>query len=181
MLEVTPNAVPLSCRSIMWCKEIPIKTLCFVWRAAMGRIPSKVAIQNRGVPVSVKNCSSCGSDYEDADHILVACPFAMQVWRWIWSWCGLQSQNFQSINDLLISLGATGGCTRRRLMLHAIFYGTLWCLWKARNDRTFTNKSSSASRVTDEILSLTFSWFKYRGNLGNCFWPLWCISPFGCM
>ena len=147
----------------------------------MGRIASAEALQKIGIHVSSAGCKWCGFDPENADHILVTCPYAKKVWSWIWKWAGVQDQNFCSVNALLNFVETRGRNTTEKMMLATISYGVCWTLWKTRNERIFRSCFSSASRITDEIISLVFFWFKYRGNLANCNWQVWCIRPFDCM
>ena len=73
---------------VSWHREIPIKVIGFVWKAAQGRIASAVALTSRGIPIASTACSRCG-DPEDADHILISCHFAIQVRKEISDWCGI--------------------------------------------------------------------------------------------
>ena len=36
-------------RITTWIHEVPLKFMCFIWRANLGRIPSAVALKDRGV------------------------------------------------------------------------------------------------------------------------------------
>ncbi|KAL4584021.1 hypothetical protein LXL04_008611 [Taraxacum kok-saghyz] len=78
---------------VSWRKDIPIKVIGFVWKVAQGRIASAAALSNRGVPVMSTACTRCGS-LEDADHILVACPFATKVRDQISTWIGVPLPTF---------------------------------------------------------------------------------------
>nr|KAJ0202920.1 hypothetical protein LSAT_V11C500233050 [Lactuca sativa] len=49
---------------ISWYKLIPLKVLTFVWRAALGRIPTKMALAGRGIQVQNSYCSACIGEEE---------------------------------------------------------------------------------------------------------------------
>ena len=79
---------------IDWSKIIPIKVTTFIWRAVMGKIPSAMALSHRGVNVDTYSCSSCIDGLEDANHILVRCPYAISITDDILGWCGLHQVKF---------------------------------------------------------------------------------------
>lgn len=121
---------------VKWCKEIPIKVICFVWRAAIGRIPSAEALSSRGIPVSTLSCGLCG-EIETVDHILVSCPIASKVRDWICNWCGISLDSPTSTRGILDFVSKWGRCPKKRNVLTMIAYGLFWSLWRARNDKSF--------------------------------------------
>ncbi|KAL4562127.1 hypothetical protein LXL04_034321 [Taraxacum kok-saghyz] len=72
---------------VNWCKLIPIKVTSFIWRAAMGRIPSVVALSQRGITIDTCACIYCIDGLEDA--ILVTCPPSPLMLR-VLSFTGLE-------------------------------------------------------------------------------------------
>ena len=178
-IEVNPNLPPSA--AIKWRKEVPHKVLCFTWRAMLGRIPSNAALLHRGINVQSPRCSSCGTETEDADHLLVSCPLAKRIWDWVWDWCRLNAQSFSKLGDILEFISSWGSCPKRRKMLEVICHGVIWSLWIARNDWVFNKRHCTASKIMDDIISLIFMWFKHRGRLVTCNWASWCIFPFDCL
>lgn len=82
---------------INWNHEIPIKILGFVWRANLGRIPSASALIKRGIHVDSSDC--CQEIDENANHILIICPFASTMQTWIFRWCRVDMFHFESVGD----------------------------------------------------------------------------------
>ncbi|CAH1427158.1 unnamed protein product [Lactuca virosa] len=70
---------PIANGKFTWLKEIPIKVMCFIWRARLGKIPSATALSSRGVVLETNLCSHCGTMEESADHALVGCEYARLV------------------------------------------------------------------------------------------------------
>ncbi|XP_023771129.1 uncharacterized protein LOC111919768 [Lactuca sativa] len=120
-----------------WSKWIPFKVSCFIWRARMDRIPTAVALDQRGVQVHSTQCSACISGMESMDHMLLKCPFVVDLWNRIWEWCGITPIIFSSIKEMLTYIAMTGQCPKRRTTLLSIISGALWGIWRARNDRIF--------------------------------------------
>ncbi|KAL4586838.1 hypothetical protein LXL04_011483 [Taraxacum kok-saghyz] len=105
-------------KMITWCKEIPIKVIGFVWKAAHGRIPTASALLARGVPVnSSSTCSLCGAE-ERADHILVNCPVAVTVRDWVGTWTGVNLSSFSGTKELLLFALHWGRCPKKRRILN---------------------------------------------------------------
>ena len=162
---------------VSWRKEIPIKVVGFVWKAAQGRIPSAAALNARGIPISTTACGRCG-DLEDADHILVTCPFAAQVKDMVSDWCGVQLHQFRDVKSILECVKHWGRCPKKRRILTMVVYGMFWRLWNFRNEKIFRSKNVAAAWARDDIKSTVFFWVKHRGNFGICNWHNWCSSPF---
>ncbi|CAH1443483.1 unnamed protein product [Lactuca virosa] len=89
--------------TIQWYKVVPIKVLCFIWRAAQGRIPAIVALEMRGIKVNSLLCSACIGQQESVDHVLIDCPFASRIRSNIMSWCGvtLDQSLIRNAGDIL--------------------------------------------------------------------------------
>lgn len=75
------NSTPTS--KVDRLNEIPIKVLCFVWRASLGRILAATELAKRGMVLESNICRLCRIDDETPDHILIRCPFALIIWDWI--------------------------------------------------------------------------------------------------
>jgi len=133
----------------------------------MDRVLIGAALQRRGINGVSIDCNFCINGLEDANHILASCPFATEVWNRLIIWCGisLNYPNFQSIEEIVRFVAMWGRCPKKRLILEAIFYGTLWSLWKIRNDRIFKNVPCNPTKAMENIKSIVFSWLKHRGKL----------------
>ena len=152
---------------ISWGKTVPIKVSAFIWRANMGRIPSAIELNRRGLKLGSTYCSSCISGDECCDHLLVKCPYATMVRNLIFQWCNIISPQMETVGDL-IQFAANGrGNGKSKVRLTAICYCLIWCLWRARNERIFKGMFIAPNRVVENIKSLVFLWVKCRGS-GNC-------------
>ncbi|CAH1443304.1 unnamed protein product [Lactuca virosa] len=92
------NPLPLSCPLVRWCKEAPIKVICFIWRAAQGHIPSAMSLAHRGVSLSETMCGSCVGVDESVYHMLVSCHFAQHIRNIIFKWCGVGPTQINTVH-----------------------------------------------------------------------------------
>ncbi|XP_076890001.1 uncharacterized protein LOC143540934 [Bidens hawaiensis] len=63
-----------------WSKWVPAKCNIHVWRVEMNRIPTRMALVRRNVPVTNDLCVFCELGNESADHIITGCMVAAIVW-----------------------------------------------------------------------------------------------------
>lgn len=92
----TSNPTP----SIIWCKEVPIKVIGFMWRAIQGRIPTAMALSHRGIVLYSSTCGSCIGYEEDVNHLLISCHYAHYIWDMVFMWCGVNNPQFSGVGDL---------------------------------------------------------------------------------
>ncbi|XP_022024154.1 uncharacterized protein LOC110924459 [Helianthus annuus] len=133
------------------------KSTTFVWRAIDNKIPSAVALRDRGINLQEVTCKICGAGDESAEHILLRCNLAARVWEAVKDWTKTQSVNINgSIGELLQSILEGQRSRHRRKMLHAIAIQSMWILWKNRNEKVFTGKLRSAQMIIGDIKDTSF-------------------------
>lgn len=85
-----------------------------MWREAQRRIPSALALVDRGIQAESSMCSSCIDNLERANHLLINCPFAISVRGKIFNWCGINVFNIHNVGELM-QLGISWGrCPKKR-------------------------------------------------------------------
>ncbi|KAI3497002.1 hypothetical protein L1887_39382 [Cichorium endivia] len=166
---------------IHWIKSAPLKVCCFIWRAQLGRIPTAASLHARGLSNSPLLCQMCNAEVESSNHLLVSCPFAKEVFYWVFKWCRCQCHVVDSITGLLNYAAMWGNCVKKKNLILCIVYCTFWLIWKARNDRIFNKVSITPPRLADNIMACSFQWFNHRSRKGVCNWNSWCRDPFECL
>ncbi|CAH1440248.1 unnamed protein product [Lactuca virosa] len=106
----------------------------------MNCIPIVIALSQRGVQIHSPQCSACVSGMESTDHMLLKCPFAVEIWNQIWDWCGITPNKFSCLKEMLTYTTMIGQCPKRTTTLLSIISGAIWGIWKERNDRIINNK-----------------------------------------
>nr|KAJ0223900.1 hypothetical protein LSAT_V11C200065500 [Lactuca sativa] len=127
-----------------------------------------MALSQRGIHIDTCYCSSFIEGSECANHMLVRCPYVFLVWKHIFLWCGINWLDYHNIEETIHFVANWVRCPKKRTRLTSICYGTLWNLWRARNDRLSQGRFVNPSRVVDNIKSSVFTWIKYRGRGCPC-------------
>ncbi|CAH1453333.1 unnamed protein product [Lactuca virosa] len=154
--KIWDRSLPISGRKFEWIREVPIKVVCFIWRAWLGKIPTKLALVKRGVSLGDIKCSLCDDWEEDSDHVLVGCEYAKEVLSWIFKWCGVTMPPIRTVVELLdFANNWSNNPSKRRLFL-GICYGALWGIWKQRNGRVFNDSKMPSAKCADLIQSTLF-------------------------
>ncbi|CAN1164968.1 Putative ribonuclease H protein At1g65750, partial [Linum perenne] len=128
-LDVSGN-----CKSI-WQMQAPPKIRHHTWRVARQVLPTKVNLARRGVAISVE-CGLCAGEAKTGWHLFTSCPVARRCWELV----GLDGLVEHALNpeaniqSWIFEILSTATDTQRK-----IFGGTLWSLWKERNDRDWAS------------------------------------------
>ncbi|XP_021990982.1 uncharacterized protein LOC110887718 [Helianthus annuus] len=157
-INVAPN-------SFYWNNWATAKSSAFVWRATDEKIPSAVALANRGMELQETSCKICGEGDEDAAHILINCNFARRVWEAVQIWTGLSMVNdVSNVYDLLKKTTESNKSRCKRKILHAIAIQTMWLLWRNRNDKIFSGRSRTVQMIIEEIKDASFLGVRQRSK-----------------
>nr|GEY53847.1 hypothetical protein [Tanacetum cinerariifolium] len=156
-----------------------------MWRAALNRLPTRVNLEARGVPIPSSFCPFCGEVDECIDHCLISCSFATKVWRKVWDWWNLGLFNSFppfSIQDIAMGLISSYSCIRLNKIIHGVFQCSLWAIWKWRN-KLVNAKIEDVEKIREEdifpsIQCLSKSWISARFSKGVAAWDRWVSRPF---
>ena len=134
-----------SCNSLkkkVWKLKAPRKMKHYLWQALSGYVASASKLKERHCGTYTV-CQWCGAENETINHILFECSPAIQCWALstVPSSPGFFPCSSIYVNfDTLLRLG---GSLNTEGMDTPIFPWIIWYLWKARNDKCFSNKDTS--------------------------------------
>ncbi|KAJ0688452.1 putative reverse transcriptase zinc-binding domain-containing protein [Helianthus annuus] len=155
-----------------WSKIATAKVNLFVWRAAEGRIPTKIALASRGIQVGSTVCKVCGAAPETADHIFIQCLFAKEVWLLLWSWMYTPGRNHnESLKTRLLE--KQDWPRRKERIIYAIHLLAVWSLWKNRNYKVFNDSNATPSKIVEDIKEEAYDWVKLRTKISGISWEDW--------
>lgn len=135
------------------CRNVWLKIRCFIWRALLNKLLVAANLEARGIQVQIDTCLLCNEEKETCDHILINCIFAIEAQQWILKWCEIPTTKFNGVADLLNFVANWGSCPCKKEMINATFYGLLWFIWVARNNKVFKQIGMCPTKVVDEVIS----------------------------
>ncbi|KAD4179295.1 hypothetical protein E3N88_27886 [Mikania micrantha] len=158
---------------LKWCKWVPAKANIVAWRAEMNRLPTRLVLRRRGVAVDSTACPMCNEGEETAEHLIIGCPFANEVWQSLSQWCKIPPIYAFEIKDLLQLSNSLNEDRSKKDLLHAVIICGLWCIWKTRNEIVFKGTSPSVGGIVEEVKRMGFLWIKNRAKLHSLDWNRW--------
>ncbi|CAN1165414.1 Putative ribonuclease H protein At1g65750 [Linum perenne] len=132
----------------IWKWRGPNRIRHFLWIAKHGRLLTNGERRRRHM-ANDSSCSLCNHPEENLTHVLRDCPFANDVWK--------------SLDDsvLLAPTWSDPADTWLDFLLkddrRVLFGVACWSLWKARNERVFSNTRTTAANLAFRIQSWTKS------------------------
>ncbi|PWA76903.1 nucleic acid-binding, OB-fold protein [Artemisia annua] len=137
-------------------------------RANTDRIPTMSALRRRNIVVGEGGCYLCGEEDESTDHIFTACRIANGVWAGVASWCRLSLLLFFLIWDVQVYIDHMRSSKTKKGIVYGVLILTVWCIWKARNDKAFANIETTVAHIVADIKGL---------GVLNAFWV---VCDVGC-
>jgi hypothetical protein len=181
--EVDENI--LAAIKILWRNDVPSKVLVFGWRLLLDRLPTRSALNHRGILLNSFDltCVFCSLNLEDSSHLFFSCQFVKRIWAAISSWIGkdiptgeVGCNNFMWFGEL-VRLKKTGGRVN-----HLIWLAVTWNIWKHRNQVIFEGANPDLIAIVNDIKSMSWFWFsnqygrKFRSTMLQ-----WCLDHLGCI
>ncbi|CAN1126818.1 Putative ribonuclease H protein At1g65750 [Linum perenne] len=130
--------------SSVWFWRGPNKVRFFLWLAFQEKLLTNAQRLRRNLS-SDASCSHCLNPNEDVLHIIRDCPAARDVWSLIGGF-DINSANWQEQRQTWL--------THYLSMPNGLLFGLVcWCLWKARNDRVFSDSAELPIRAAARIMA----------------------------
>jgi len=119
--------------NIIWKMKLPQRVKVFLWRALRGVLPTRMRLQDKGVPCT-DSCPHCETNYENDWHVFIGCEEAKKVWQAAGLWGKIEevAGSATSFADCIFSLLCRLTSNMRNDMAMM-----LWCLWCRRNDKVW--------------------------------------------
>ncbi|KAJ0454993.1 putative reverse transcriptase zinc-binding domain-containing protein [Helianthus annuus] len=159
----------------VWNKWASGKSNMFAWRAVENKIPSAVGLRERGMSLPDYTCRLCGIAEESADHVLMQCSFAKQVWNAVLRWVKCPEVNLDgSLKHMLHEIIDIRRGRYIRKAIHAVTLQTIWNIWKIRNEKIFKGKPGTVQKAVEDIKDDSYQGLKQRSNCRSISWQQWC-------
>ncbi|XP_021971263.1 uncharacterized protein LOC110866422 [Helianthus annuus] len=111
-----------------WSSWVPKKVNILAWRAEQDRLSTMEGLIKRNIVNSSPLCSLCGDYPENADHLLIHCYVASNIWQKVAEWCNISPIFAFNIRELLESSKINGLKRSKKKALYAIILTTCWII-----------------------------------------------------
>ncbi|XP_020254117.1 uncharacterized protein LOC109831192 [Asparagus officinalis] len=121
------------------------------WLAIQNRLLTQDRLLKRGIISSNQCCLCTGQISESRDHLFFECTFSSYIWNSIMDWMNFKKKscNWNQVWNWFSSMrGKSLQVKLRRLVLTT----TIYCIWRERNARLFTQKISTADHLIKVIM-----------------------------
>ncbi|KAJ9550535.1 hypothetical protein OSB04_014580 [Centaurea solstitialis] len=165
---------------VIWNNWVPSSVNILAGRLLHKRLPTKVNLEKRGIPLLTTTCSFCNRADENEDHLFRDRVFTNRILKEILVWWGLDASfvhNNHSILDWADILFLPG---EKRKAFNGVIFSFLWLIWSLRNRKIFDNVHRGKEElIFSHLQALSFFWIKQRSRLPSfgLKWALWCTSP----
>ncbi|KAJ0533882.1 putative RNA-directed DNA polymerase [Helianthus annuus] len=157
-----------------WNAWATSKSNFITWRAILGRVPTKLELRQRGIPLINVICDRCGYGTEDFNHAFVNCLLARGIWWNIFVWIRVpMPDNANSVQNIIEALDNAPGSKKWKRLVNTVMKATFWRIWYARNQKVFEGISFRVLDLVEKIKEDSFLWIKHRSNLPDVTWESW--------
>lgn len=157
ILEENRTLVDSNAVVTKWLMSIPKKICIFVWRAKLGRIPSRSVLDKMGIDLDSLLCPRCGKEVESIDHALVKCEDVKNLWSLMGRWWNIDVESASTIQEILEIGNQLGDNTKGLRRWTAMAWSTLYLVWANRNKMVFDKVSGS---LVDRFLEFQLKSFE---------------------
>ncbi|PWA78416.1 RNA-directed DNA polymerase, eukaryota, Reverse transcriptase zinc-binding domain protein [Artemisia annua] len=142
-----------------WCRIVPAKVNIMCWRAIQNRLPARSQLAAKGIDIPSVLCPSCLLAIEDVQHVIFKCDVAVEVWKKVAIWHDLHIPAIDDIPMLLDWVEASISDAKKRKVVGAIIYTTIWMLLRFRKSIVFKDPKMKKSLIDDNIFIHSFDWY----------------------
>ncbi|KAJ0586906.1 putative reverse transcriptase zinc-binding domain-containing protein [Helianthus annuus] len=161
-------------KDLLWVIWIQRKINCFLWRVVLDRIPTKEALIKRKVSLSSNICVMCNRGIETADHLMITCDFAQQIWIAVSTWIKISLPRYLlSAIGLLEFIGGLRLDGNKKKAVYSIVADVFWSICLARNTAIFNKKGIHLSHLVADIKAVSFLWINSRAAHLDLKWEQW--------
>jgi len=160
----------------------PSKVVVFSWQLILDRIPSRLNLSLRGVPLPAGGlgCVFCADPSESPVHFFLSCPSILLVWYHVSRWLGWESVIPLGLAQQFLYFTGLGSGKRTRLGLFLVWHAVIWTIWTSQNDLIFSGGALRKEPVVDRPKLLAWKWFLAKCPASSCSFYEWEVQPVLC-
>ncbi|KAF1859092.1 hypothetical protein Lal_00000918 [Lupinus albus] len=134
------------CKFFYKRSKSPLKVTTFAWKLFLDKIPSKVALQRRGITLSIGariSCSFCKDTPKTSNHLFLSCHISYSVWQLVYNWLDISVTLPSSpFHHFICHMGMVKD-KKGWSLWSVLWFAIMWTIWLSRNELIFNNVESS--------------------------------------
>lgn len=175
--HITNLLHPLDPQPYRWNKILPIKINISSWRILHRRLPTRSNLDRRGIDLNSILCPICDDYIETEEHLFTSCGIAKDIWSKVLSWWNIHNISISSLTDAINLADNVPLAANLRGPFDVVVQTTLWCIWRFRNEMSFSQKRPSMELILNEIKLSSFNWISCRLRKAHLSWIDWFDNP----
>ncbi|KAJ9547561.1 hypothetical protein OSB04_020104 [Centaurea solstitialis] len=157
----------------VWLPIVPKKVNVFLWRLRLGRIPTRVALDNMGVDLDSCLCPRCGLEVEDFDHAFLKCGEVKLLWSKVGKWWNKPLTGIDSVVQFLQEDADLVRTFKGKAWWVGVKWVFLYLLWSHRNRLVFHNDKIRLDECFYKWQRLAFEWISNKSKGVHLDWFAW--------
>nr|GEX31625.1 RNA-directed DNA polymerase, eukaryota, reverse transcriptase zinc-binding domain protein [Tanacetum cinerariifolium] len=110
---------------------------------------TRLNLHNRDIDTPDILCPICKLHTEYSTHLFIGCEVANSTWVAIGVWIELVPMGVLSVVGLFSWLDSLNFNSKKKNLIEAVFFTTIWMLWRLRNDMAFGNNKIRKDRIME--------------------------------
>ncbi|KAJ9536053.1 hypothetical protein OSB04_un000779 [Centaurea solstitialis] len=155
---------PVEGEVTLWNKIVPRKVNIHRWRVRLGRIPTRVALSDKGIDLDSVLCPRCGNEIESLDHALVKCSVVKDLWVRVGKWWNRNLERVDSVAQLMQEDADILKESKGRSIWIGVKWATMFLIWQDRNNIIFNSSKSTLGELFFVWQRVMFEWFSSKSS-----------------
>jgi len=123
----------------------------------------------------------CDEEGETSSHLFLHCNFTFKVWSMVGGWLEINFITPQTLFQHFECWSGEIGKKRLRKGYWLAWHGSVWVIWKARNDRIFNNLTKIPEEIVEDIKVVSWQRALPRLKSPPCLFYEWNWNPKECL
>ena len=157
------------------------KVLTTAWRILIDRIPSRVNLLRRGVPVTSTLCALCNRSDESSQHLFLECVFAQQIWSRCYRWIGVLGAQNKDLTNHFMNFHLAHLSSKQNQVWLGLWAAIVSCIWEHRNLVVFRQGVPDADEIFQHAQLQSWLWLKHKTVGFSYAFSDWILDPNQCL
>jgi len=165
----------------LWKAKAFPNVLTTAWRVLLGRVPTRVTLNRRGVVMQNTLCALCQTKEESCQHLFVECAHAQRVWNLCHRWIEILSVQHNEIMIHFESFYLAQSNNKHNQIWRGVWAAIVRCIWEQRNSIVFDQGVVDAEEIFHNAQLKSWLWLKHKEQTSARCFADWLMNPMLCI